>query len=122
MKKILVIDDDPRMLKLIKNYLDGMYQTYPVKSGNEALAFLDSNEVDLILLDYMMPALDGPHTLELIRQKRGCFNTPVIFLTGVTEKSKVKACMQYNLSGYLMKPVAREELLAMVSEALQNTY
>lgn len=120
MKKILVVDDDPRMLKLIKNYLEGIFQIIPVRGGNEALLFLDGNEVDLIILDYMMPALDGPHTLELIRQKQGCLETPVIFLTGVTEKSKVKECMEYNPSGYLMKPVAKEELLAMVSEVLQN--
>lgn len=118
MKRILVIDDDARMLKLIRNYLDGIYEVIPAKGGSEALIYLDNNSVDAILLDYMMPALDGPHTLELIRQKPGCLSTPVVFLTGVTEKSLVKACMEYNPSGYMMKPVAKEELLLKLTQIL----
>ena len=73
MKKILVIDDDPRMLKLIKNYLDGMYQTYPVKSGNEALVFLDSNEVDLILLDIQQQLLSPLHLCILLGEIQNCY-------------------------------------------------
>lgn len=116
MKKILVVDDDSRMLRLMKNYLESLYQVYPVKGGNAALGFLQENKPDLIILDYMMPALDGPHTLELIRDIKGCEEIPVLFLTGVTEKARVMECMAKNPVGYMVKPVAREELLLKISE------
>lgn len=111
MKKILIIDDDPRMLRLIKSYIEDTYEVYPIVGGSAALALLDTIKPDIILLDYMMPALDGPHTMELIRAKEGCSDIPIIFLTGVTEKNKMEECLSQNPEGYLVKPVAKEELL-----------
>ncbi len=118
MKKVLLIDDDERMLRLLKGYLEDSYTVYPIKGGNAALVFLENNKPDIIFLDYMMPALDGPKTLELIRKKDGCDKIPVIFLTGVTEKDKIKECLSYKPDGYMVKPVAREELLFKLGEVL----
>lgn len=120
MKKVLLIDDDSRMLKLLQGYLEDSYTVYPVKGGNAALAFLNEHKPDVILLDYMMPALDGLHTLELLRKKEGCERIPVIFLTGVTEKNKMKECLSQGLDGYMVKPVAREELLFKLGEVLDR--
>ena len=116
MKKIVIVDDDSRMLKLIKNYLADVYELVPMKSGAATLAYLEDNHPDAILLDYMMPALDGPHTLEAIRKMDSAKDIPVIFLTSVTQKNKVEACMAYEPDGYLVKPVAREELLLALSD------
>lgn len=120
MKKILIVDDDSRMLKLIKGYLEEFYTVYPVRGGSDALAFLDENIPDAIILDYVMPALDGPHTLELIRKKDGCSDIPVIFLTGVTNKDKVEECMAYSPYSYMVKPVAKEELLLKLGEVFSE--
>lgn len=108
------------MLRLLKMYLEGIYDVYPIRGGREALEFLESNTPDVILLDYLMPGLDGIHTLELIRQNRSAENIPVIFLTGVTEKDKMQECMEYKPYGYLVKPVAREELISMINSALNE--
>lgn len=116
MKTILLIDDDSKMLKLLKSYLDPVYTVYPMKGGSAALGFLQDNKPDLIILDYMMPGVDGPHTLELIRDINGCENIPAMFLTGVTEKARMMECLSKNPAGYLVKPVAREELLLKVAE------
>lgn len=116
MKTILLVDDDSRMLKLIKSYLDSIYTVIPMKGGSAALGFLQDNKPDLIILDYMMPGIDGPHTLELIRDIKGCEDIPALFLTGVTEKARMMECMSKNPVGYMVKPVAREELLLKVSE------
>lgn len=120
MKKVLLIDDDSRMLRLLKGYLDESYTVYPIKGGNAALSFLEDNRPDVILLDYMMPAMDGPRTLDLIRKKDGCEDIPVIFLTGVTEKNKMQECLSQNPDGYMVKPVAREELLFKLGEVLSK--
>ncbi len=119
MKKVLLIDDDARMLRLLKGYLEDTYTVFPIKGGNAALSFLQENKPDIILLDYMMPALDGPHTLELIRQSEGCADIPVMFLTGVTEKNKMQECMSKNPVAYMVKPVAKEELLYRLGEILR---
>ena len=116
MKKILLVDDDARMLRLLKKYLEGQYEVYPVNSGGDALAFLDKEKPDVILLDYMMPVIDGPHTLELIRKKEGCEKIPVIFLTGVTSKDRVAECLSYEPDGYMVKPVAKEEVLLKLGQ------
>lgn len=111
MNSVLVIDDDTRMLKLIKDYLQDIYDVYPIKSGPQALDFLKDAKPDVILLDYQMPRMDGPSTLKEIRKIEGCEEIPVFFLTGMTEKEVVDECMEYRPRGYLMKPVARVELL-----------
>ena len=118
MSKVLIVDDDARMLRLLKMYLDGVYEVFPIRGGREAVEFLESQTPDVILLDYLMPGLDGVHTLELIRRIETAKNIPVIFLTGVTEKDKMQECMEYNPYGYLVKPVAREELISMINSAL----
>ena len=116
MKTILLIDDDGKMLKLLKSYLDNLYIVYPVRGGSAALNFLQEKKTDLIILDYMMPGVDGPHTLEMIREIKDCEDIPVMFLTGVTEKVRMMECLSKNPAGYLVKPVAREELLIKVAE------
>ena len=95
-------------------------ELFPSKKGREALDFLESQTPDVILLDYLMPGLDGVHTLELIRQREQTADTPVIFLTGVTEKDKIQECMEYRPYGYLVKPAAREELISMINRALNE--
>ena len=120
MDKVMIVDDDVRMLRLLKMYLEGLYEVYPERGGREALDFLESQTPDVILLDYLMPGLDGVHTLELIRQREQTADTPVIFLTGVTEKDKIQECMEYRPYGYLVKPTAREELISMINRALNE--
>ena len=75
MDKVMIVDDDVRMLRLLKMYLEGLYDVYPVRGGREALDFLESQTPDVILLDYLMPGLDGVHTLELIRQREQTADT-----------------------------------------------
>lgn len=119
MKKVLLVDDDSRMLRLLKSYLDEKYEVFPIKGGTEAIYFLQKTIPDLIILDYMMPALDGPHTLQSIREIDGCKDIPVLFLTGVTEKDRVEACMSQNPEGYMVKPVAKEELLMKLAQIFE---
>ncbi len=119
-KHILVVDDDVNMLKLLKLFLEEQYQVTIVDSGKHALEYIVNHTPDLILLDYMMPLFDGPHVLEIIRKREASKDIPVLFLTSVTEKEKILECLALNPQGYLIKPVARSELLERVADVLNR--
>ena len=119
--KIVICDDDKDIVRALQIYLSNRnYELLCAYTGREALDFLESQTPDVILLDYLMPGLDGVHTLELIRQREQTADTPVIFLTGVTEKDRIQECMEYRPYGYLVKPAAREELISMINRALNE--
>ena len=59
-RKILIVDDDPMVLKVIRSYLKDRYKVYCIRSGEEALKFFSMQIPDVVLLDYMMPGMDGP--------------------------------------------------------------
>ena len=80
------------------------------------MKYLENNIPDLILLDYIMPEEDGPEVLSYIRNHPLCFATPVFFLTGVSDKESVRKVLELNVQGYILKPVAKEELLNRIGE------
>ena len=82
-RKILIVDDDPMVLKVIRSYLKDRYKVYCIRSGEEALKFFSMQIPDVVLLDYMMPGMDGEETLHAIRKLKGdSYKTlPVIVLT-----------------------------------------
>ncbi|MCR5747276.1 MAG: response regulator [Lachnospiraceae bacterium] len=117
---VLVVDDDPVALKLVKSYLDGTYKVNCVKSGMLALKFLEKQKPDVILLDCFMPEMNGPQTLQLIRNMPSMKRTPVIFLTGNSERDMVMSCVNLHPSGFLVKPVNKEELLKRIDQVLDG--
>jgi len=117
---VLVVDDDPVALKLVRSYLDGSYKVNCVKSGMLALKFLEKQKPDVILLDCFMPEMNGPQTLQLIRNMPNMKRTPVIFLTGNSERDMVMSCVNLHPSGFLVKPVNREELLKRIDSVLDG--
>lgn len=119
-KVVLVVDDDTRMLNVIKLYLQDFYEISVVPSGKLALKFLSKKPCDLVLLDYIMPEMDGPAVLKEIRETTPNPDIPVIFLTGVSDKDLVMRGLEYHPAGYMLKPVTRETLLEKVMEVLMG--
>ena len=117
-KHVLVIDDDPLMLKLIKEYLHENYDVATAVSGKIAYKFLENKTTDLILLDYEMPVENGPMVLETLRQNSELANIPVVFLTGISDKEKIKQALMLKPQGYLLKPIDRETLLGTIEKFL----
>ncbi len=117
-KSILVVDDDVRMLNVIKLYLQELYDVTVVPNGKLALKFLEKKHADMVLLDYLMPEMSGPQVLEQIRTGLRNPDVPVLFLTGVSDKDMVIQSLRFSPSGYLLKPVTRETLLERVTEIL----
>ena len=87
-------------------------------SGRVALKFLERRTTDLILLDYIMPEENGLSILEKLRAKEATKDIPVIFLTGVTERKKIKEALILKPQGYLLKPVDRDKLLEEIEKLI----
>ncbi len=115
-KRILVVDDEPIILRSIKIWLGDDYDLYLVNSGEMALQLLDMHPIDLVLLDYKMPTMDGPKVLENIRKDERLKNLPVIFLTANNDRQSVINAMQLKPDGYILKSKTPEEIKEAVSD------
>lgn len=113
---ILVVDDDPLMLKMLKEQLREDYDVATAISGKIAMKFLERKKTDLILLDYEMPEENGPAVLEQLRANEATKNVPVIFLTGVSEREKIQEALALKPQSYLLKPVDHEKLLSAIKK------
>ena len=113
-KHILIVDDDPMMLKLIKEHLHEKYDVATAISGKIARKFLENKKTNLILLDYEMPVENGPEFLEKIRADETLSDIPVIFLTGITQREKIQKALLLKPQGYLIKPIDKEKLLGTI--------
>lgn len=117
-KHILVVDDDPMMLKLIKEHLKDSYQVATAINGSLALKFLENKKTDLIILDYEMPVENGAQVLEKIRSNKATASFPVIFLTGINDREKIKKVMDLKPQGYLLKPIDSQKLLSIIEKTI----
>lgn len=117
-KHILVVDDDPRMLRLVNEQLNENYDVATAISGKLAMKFLERKHTDLILLDYEMPVDNGPAVLKKLRENPDTKDIPVVFLTGITEKSKIQEVLVMKPQGYLLKPIDREKLFKVIADVL----
>ena len=117
-KNILIVDDDPAYAGMVKAWIKDFYHVDIVTAGVQAITFLAKKKVDLILLDYEMPIVDGPQVLQMLRQEEETANIPVIFLTGVSTKEGVQRVMALKPDGYLLKSTTREDLLSFLSGKL----
>ena len=118
-KHILVVDDDPNQLSQIKTNLEEFYDVTAVRSGPDAFRYLETHKADLILLDYMMPDMDGSEVLYRLRTTRAWFHIPVVFMTGVNERETVvKILVELKPQGYIVKPAKKSEVVAKIIDVL----
>jgi CheY-like chemotaxis protein len=117
-KSILIVDDDPNYLGLVREWLKSKYKVAMVTSGLQAIKWLGKNKADLILLDYEMPVTSGPQVLEMLRSDAETSSIPVIFLTGKSERDSVMKVVALKPEGYFLKDIKKAELL----EKLENFF
>ncbi len=115
-KKILIIDDDGAMLRMMRTWLSVKYRVYMASSGKIALSFLAQNPVDLILLDYEMPVMNGPDVLKEIRETSNIKDLPVIFLTAKDDKESVMKVVSLKPEKYLLKSMPKEKLISAIDD------
>jgi DNA-binding response OmpR family regulator len=118
MKTILLVDDESRMLDLLSLYLSPLgYNCIKKESGIDAIKYLTSHSVDLILLDVMMPDMNGWEVCQKIRKY---WDTPIIMLTARSEKSDIVKGLKYGADDYISKPFDEEELTARIEAVLRR--
>ncbi len=114
-KRILIIDDDNFYARMVAEWLSGSYNAEVVSDAMEAISFIAKTKVDLILLDYEMPVVDGPKVLEMLRSHSDTSSIPVMFLTGIGTKESIARVMAFKPQGYILKSTTREDLLLTLS-------
>ena len=118
---VLIIEDDP-MVSLINSQYVAKHKDFTVKAtcrnGEEALAFLEDNTVDLILLDVFMPVMDGTQTLMAIRKKN--INTDVIMVTAANNSATIEETMHLGVIDYLIKPFTLERFMLALDKFISK--
>ncbi len=117
--RLLIAEDDTKLLKSLKHIFENnKYMVDAVPNGIDALAFAETDEYDGLVLDIMMPGMDG---VEVVRRLRGHgISTPVLFLTAKTEISERVEGLDAGADDYLPKPFSTQELLARVRAMLRR--
>ncbi len=119
MNTILIVDDEPKMVKLLQLYLEHHgYRTVGVNSGEEAILFLEENRVQLVVMDVMMPKMDGRQVAKRIRD---FYQIPILMVTALGTNQDIINSFNSGANGHIVKPVEEKTLMkhiqALINEA-----
>jgi DNA-binding response OmpR family regulator/DNA-binding CsgD family transcriptional regulator len=118
---VLIVDDVPENLALLHDALDEAgYVVLVATSGESALQSARQNRPDVILLDALMPGMDGFQLAQALKADFDTQNIPIIFMTGLTETESVVAAFASGGSDYVTKPIRPQEVLARIAAHMQN--
>ena len=117
----LVVDDSPETLRLLTDALDGAGMTVMVAlDGAAAMRIVDQITPDIVLLDAVMPGMDGFETCRRLKRDAGLDHVPIIFMTGLAETEHIVRGLEAGGVDYVTKPIAIEEMLARIRVHLAN--
>jgi DNA-binding NarL/FixJ family response regulator len=117
----LVVDDSPETLRLLTDALDGAGMTVMVAlDGASAMRIVDQITPDIVLMDAVMPGMDGFETCRRLKRDAGLDNVPIIFMTGLAETEHIVRGLEAGGVDYVTKPIAIEEMLARIRVHLAN--
>lgn len=119
MKKILIVDDEPNIVMSLEyTFKKNNFEVFIARDGQEALDILKTECPDVILLDVMMPMVDGFATLEQINKNERLKNCKVIFLSAKNKESDIERGLALGANLYMTKPFSIKKLLEQVNELL----
>jgi CheY-like chemotaxis protein len=120
-KTILLVDDDETLLLIAKNMLKHDYHTIAAKNGHEALEYLTKGtNPDLVLLDILMPHMDGWEIFHQIKGISLLKDVPIAFLTAESDAMEEKRAYEMGAVDYIMKPYDKSDLLKRIEKILSN--
>lgn len=116
--KILIVDDEVKILDIIEAYLiANNYVVYKAQTGNEALEKIEKYTPQLIVLDIMLPDVDGINILKKVRESN---NTPIIMLTAKSDEDDILTGLHLGADDYMVKPFRPKELVARIETVLRR--
>jgi CheY-like chemotaxis protein len=118
-KRVLICDDDPVILRLLQVNLElEGYEVLLAHHGEEAIEVASQGNPDLIVLDIMMPRLDGYQTMQKLKAGESTSDIPVLFLSAKAQQSDIERGQEQGVAGYLTKPFDPSELLEVIENLL----
>ncbi len=119
MSKVMVVEDNPTTIKLLSFLLEKKnYEVFICENGKKALEVVESIMPDLILMDVMMPEMDGIEVTTKIRKNPKIAKIPIIMLSALGQEIEVMKGLQSGADGYVVKPFDSQSLLKLISEKL----
>ena len=119
MKKILIVDDEHNIVMTLEyTFKKSNYEVFIARDGQEALDILKTNFPDVIILDIMMPMVDGFATLEQIRKDANLQHTKVMFLSAKNKESDIEKGLALGADAYMTKPFSIKKVVEKVEELL----
>jgi DNA-binding response OmpR family regulator len=122
-KQILIVDDEPNVVMPIQFLMEQQgYRVMIAERGEDALDLVYQYKPDLVLLEIMLPGIDGYEVCEIIRLNPNYRNVKIIFLTAKGREVEIAKGLALGANSYITKPFSNAELLAKVKELLEKTY
>ena len=122
-KRLLLIDDDPNLILLVKDYLEFRgYEVITAENGREALEVLEQDLPDMIICDVMMPEMDGYTFVNHVRQNERTSWIPILFLSAKGQSQDRVKGLNIGADVYMVKPFEPEELVAQVEASLKQSF
>ena len=114
--KILIVDDESHIRELVNNVLSTDYSILQASNGEEAISIAFSQKPDLILMDIIMPKMDGYRACYQIKADQATKDIPVVMITGIGFKVNEKLAKEFGADGYLTKPFSLESLVDIAEQ------
>ena len=119
--KVLIVDDEPDILNFLRYNLEKEnYWVYAATNGNDALKMALKINPNVVILDVMMPGLNGIEACRAMRNLPMLRNTPIAILTAVNEEQSEAACIEAGANDYITKPIRPKLLLNRIQSLLRN--
>jgi DNA-binding response OmpR family regulator len=122
-KEILIVDDEPDVVVPIQFLMEQQgYKVIIANSGEDALALIYKYKPNLVLLDIMLPGIDGYEVCEIVRLNANYRDVNIVFLTAKGREAEIAKGLTLGADAYISKPFSNDELVAKVKELLEDTY
>ena len=121
MKKILIVDDEPNIVMALEyTFKKNNFEVFIARDGQEALDILKTQQPDIIILDVMMPNVDGFETLRQIKKDERLLNCKVLFLSAKNKEKDIEKGLKLGANLYVVKPFSIKKLVDQVHELLAS--
>lgn len=118
-KKVLIVDDEPNVRRLLHSILNKKFVVFEAEDGQQAIDITNNQQPDVILMDMMMPKMDGLTACLLVKNNPATKSIPIIMVTAIGFELNMKLSQQMGANAYVTKPFSPQDLLAKIAEVLQ---